>query len=220
MFVLLIEDDFDLARTLVDFLNSENIECDTRFDGEAGLEAAMSDEYDLILLDLSLPKLDGLSVCETLRINNITCPILMLTARDTISDKVSGLDVGADDYLIKPFDFEELTARMRALYRRSQNVSDVITILDLQISFRQRVATRKNRILKLSPTGWELLEILARNSPNMVTKDKLLRVIWGEQIPDNDNLRAHIFKLRQQIQTSEEHPLLHTLSGKGFVLRE
>lgn len=220
LLVLLVEDDIDFAKTVGDYLLTENIECDYAFNGQAGLNAVTSNRYDLILLDLSLPKIDGLSVCEKLRAQDIMIPVLMLTARDTIDDKVAGFDAGADDYLLKPFAFEELIVRIRALVRRAQSMADNITIADLNISFSQRTATRNGRYLKLSPTGWVMLEMLARNSPKVVLKDQLERAIWGNTPPMNDNLRAHVFKLRQQLQQLDEAPVLHTISGTGFVLRE
>lgn len=220
LLVLLIEDDMDFAETVADYLQLEKIECDYAYNGQAGLDAALANRYDLILLDLTLPKVDGLSVCEQLRRQNISSPILMLTARDTIEDKVAGFGAGADDYLLKPFAFEELVVRIRALIRRAQGISNTLRIGDLEVNFDQRSATRKQRRLKLSPTGWILLELLARNSPNVVLKEQLERAVWGEDGPSNDNLRSHVFKLRQQIQRSHETPLLHTISGTGLVLRE
>lgn len=220
LLVLLVEDDIDFAKTVADYLMTENIECDYAFNGQAGLDAAIANRYDLILLDLSLPRIDGLTVCEQLRTQDILSPVLMLTARDTIDDKVAGFEAGADDYLLKPFAFEELIVRIRALVRRAQSMADNITIADLDICFSQRVATRNGRSLKLSPTGWVMLEMLARNSPKIVLKDQLERAIWGDEPLMNDNLRSHVFKLRHQLQLPDETPLLHTISGTGFVLRE
>lgn len=219
LLVLLVEDDMDFAKTVADNLSLEGIECDFAFNGQAGLDAALSNTYDVILLDLSLPKIDGLSVCEKLRAQNIVSPILMLTARDTVNDKVAGFKSGADDYLLKPFAFEELIVRIDALVRRTQSISDRISIADLDICISQRKATRNGRDLKLSPTGWLILEVLARKSPNVVLKEHLERAIWGYDVSLNDNLRAHIFKLRHQLQQSHEPPILHTISGTGFVLR-
>lgn len=220
LLVLLVEDDIDFAKTVADYLMTENIECDYAFNGQAGLDAAIANRYDLILLDLSLPRIDGLTVCEQLRTQDILSPVLMLTARDTIDDKVAGFEAGADDYLLKPFAFEELIVRIRALVRRTQGMADNVTIADLDICFSQRVATRNGRSLKLSPTGWVMLEMLARNSPKIVLKDQLERAIWGDEPLMNDNLRSHVFKLRHQLQLPDETPLLHTISGTGFVLRE
>lgn len=220
LLVLLIEDDADFARTVADYLLLENIDCDLAFNGQAGLDAVLDSRHDLILLDLSLPKMDGLSVCEQLREQNILSPVLILTARDTLDDKVAGFETGADDYLLKPFAFEELVVRIRALIRRAQSMSDNIAIADLNICFSERLVTRGERRMKLSPTGWIILELLARNSPKVVFKEQIERAIWGDEPPIKDNLRAHVFKLRHQIQQPGESPLLHTISGTGFVLRE
>ncbi|SFT58331.1 DNA-binding response regulator, OmpR family, contains REC and winged-helix (wHTH) domain [Pseudovibrio denitrificans] len=219
LLVLLIEDDMDLAATVGDYLSFENIECDYAFNGQVGLDSALKNQYDLILLDLTLPKVDGLTVCEQLRAQNVTCPILMLTARDAVSDRVAGFEAGADDYLIKPFAFPELAVRIRALVRRSKGHSTSVTIGDLEVNLSARQASRAGRKLKLSPTGWILLEQLVRSTPNVLSKQELERAVWGDQVPASDSLKVHLYKLRRQLQRPYETQLLHTVAGHGFALR-
>ncbi len=220
LLILLVEDDMDLAATVADYLALENIECDHAFNGKAGLDQALNNQYDLILLDLTLPQVDGLSVCEQLRAQHIQCPILMLTARDAISDRVAGFEAGADDYLIKPFAFEELAVRIRALVRRSKGQSNHVKIADLTIDFDQQLAQRNGRKLKLSPTGWTLLEQLARSSPKTLSREQLERAVWGEEVPNSNSLKVHLYKLRRQIQRPHESPLLQTVAGSGYGLRQ
>ncbi|MES0811712.1 response regulator transcription factor [Roseibium sp. SCPC15] len=220
LLVLLVEDDMDLAATVADYLALEDIDCDHAYNGQAGIEAATNNRYDVVLLDLALPNIDGLTVCQTLRRSGLNCPILMLTARDTLSDKVAGFEAGTDDYLVKPFAFEELVVRIRALVRRKTGWDQNLAIGDLQIDFSERKARRAGRALRLTPTGWTLLETLSRNSPSVVTREQLERAVWGDDVPDSNSLKVHLYKLRRQIQRPHESKLLYTVSGAGFVLRE
>ncbi len=148
----------------------------------------MANRYDLILLDLTLPRMGGLTICKLLHQKNNTSSILMLTARVSISERVAGFEAGANDYLVKPFDFQELSVRIRALIRRVKGHSNSITIGDLQINLSERQAVRAGRKLKLSPTGWIILEQLARVSPQVMSKTNLERAIWGELIPESNSL--------------------------------
>ncbi|MES0880902.1 response regulator transcription factor [Roseibium sp. SCP14] len=220
LLVLLVEDDMDLAATVADYLALEEIDCDHAYNGQAGIEAATNNRYDVVLLDLALPNVDGLTVCQTLRRSGVNCPVLMLTARDTLSDKVAGFEAGTDDYLVKPFAFEELVVRIRALVRRKTGWDQNLTVGDLQIDFNERKAKRVGRALRLTPTGWTLLETLARNSPSVVTREQLERAVWGDDVPDSNSLKVHLYKLRRQVQRPHESKLLHTVSGAGFALRE
>ncbi|MEM9632461.1 MAG: response regulator transcription factor [Pseudomonadota bacterium] len=220
LLVLLVEDDMDLAATVADYLALEDIDCDHAYNGQSGIEAATNNRYDVVLLDLALPNIDGLTVCQTLRRSGVNCPVLMLTARDTLSDKVAGFEAGTDDYLVKPFAFEELVVRIRALVRRKTGWDQNLAVGDLQIDFSERKAKRAGRALRMTPTGWILLETLARNSPSVVTREQLERAVWGDDVPDSNSLKVHLYKLRRQIQRPHESKLLYTVSGAGFVLRE
>ncbi|NNL94627.1 MAG: response regulator transcription factor [Xanthomonadales bacterium] len=216
--VLLIEDHSDLAATIGDELEARGYTVDFAADGASGLGLALSQQYDLIVLDLMLPKLDGIEVCRQLRKQRVATPILMLTARDQVSDKIEGFDSGTDDYLVKPFDMNELAARIRALLRRSQGeVSDSeLRVADLVFDTGSLQVKRAGRRIELSPTCMRILRILMRESPNVVARDKLEQELWGDLLPDSDTLRSHVYNLRREIDRPFPVKLLHTLPGIGF----
>ena len=216
---LLIEDDYDLAHTVMDFLSLENIASDHASNGVSGLTLLEKNRYDIVLLDLNLPRLDGLKVCEALRKKGSDIPVLMLTARDQLKDKVDGFNAGTDDYLIKPFELEELVVRVRALSRRRSGQVQLLQCDDLIMNLTEKTVVRRNRLIKLSPTAWQLLETLLRASPNPVTRADLEHAIWGDEIPDSNSLKVHLFNLRKSIDTEFATPLIHTISGHGFALR-
>lgn len=220
--VLIIEDNHDIVANLYAFLEPLGYELDCAFNGALGLELARQSIFDVIVLDIMLPGMDGLTVCSTLRTTYAdTVPILMLTARDTISDRVAGLDSGADDYLIKPFSMKELDARLRALARRSQRkLQDTLTWGEVTLQLSTHVATRAGQPLKLSPTGFLLLETLLRAAPGIVSRADLERAIWGETPPDSSALRTHIHELRQSLDRSFAYPLLKTVPRVGYGLTE
>jgi len=217
--VLLVEDDRDLAASVADYLALEGIECDHAYNGQAGLNLATDNSYDVILLDIMLPRMDGLSVCEQLRGRGIDTPILMLTARDTLADKVAGFRAGTDDYLIKPFALEELTVRTMALSRRRSGQIQKLTVADLTMDLKQKQAARDGVSLSLTPTGWTLLETLMRASPEVVSRAALCEALWHDTPPDTDSLKVHLYKLRQQVDKPFEHTLIQTVTGHGFALR-
>lgn len=217
--VLLVEDDRDLAASVADYLALENIECDHAYNGPAGLNLASENSYDVILLDIMLPRMDGLNVCEQLRSRGIDTPILMLTARDTLSDKVAGFRAGTDDYLVKPFALEELTVRTMALSRRRSGQIQKLTIDGLSLDIKRKQASRDGITLNLTPTGWILLETLMRASPEVVSRSALCEALWQDAPPDTDSLKVHLYKLRQQVDKPFEHALIQTVTGHGFALR-
>lgn len=218
IFLLLVEDNFDLAATVVQYLELEGMTCDHAASGEAGLNMALENDYDVMVLDIMLPRLDGLEVCEALRNKGMDTPVLMLTARDTIDDKVAGFDSGTDDYLVKPFEMAELIARIRALARRKSGQAKILKALDLTIIIDAKQSFRGERELSLTPTGWMLLETFVRAFPSVVNKDKLLQAVWGDELPETDSLKVHLHKLRKEI--NRESQVLHTITGQGYVLRE
>ncbi|MCG8639524.1 MAG: response regulator transcription factor [Desulfobacterales bacterium] len=218
IFLLLVEDNFDLAATVVQYLELEGMICDHAASGEAGLNMALENDYDVIVLDIMLPRLDGLGVCEALRNKGMDTPVLMLTARDTIDDKVAGFDSGTDDYLVKPFEMAELIARIRALARRKSGQAKILKALDLTMNIDAKQSFRGERELSLTPTGWMLLETLVRAFPAVINKDKLLQAVWGDEPPETDSLKVHLHKLRKEI--NRESQVLHTITGQGYVLRE
>lgn len=219
--ILLVEDNADLAGNIIDYLERIGHRLHYAADGEAGLREALTQPVDIVLLDLALPRRDGLSVCAELRRRaDRRVPILMLTARDTIDDKLAGFASGADDYLVKPFALAELAARITALgQRRHLGQPHLLGIGDLLIDRQARQATRAGQPLHLSPLLWTLLLALAEAAPNPVTRSDLTRQLWGDQPPSSDTLRAHVHLLRQVIDKPFAHALLETVHGIGFRLR-
>ena len=218
--VLLVEDDLDLAETVIDYLEIESISCDYASNGMAGLNFLEKNSYDVVLLDLNLPYLDGLSLCEKIRSEGNDTPILMLTARDQLDDKLAGFEAGTDDYLVKPFELKELVVRIHALARRRSGQMQLLRCGDLVMNIKEHTVIRANQKIKLSPIGWQLLETLLRSSPETVTKQKLIASVWGEDPPDSNSLKVHIFHLRRAIDDPFSVPLLHTVTGHGFAIRK
>lgn len=217
---LLIEDDRDLAEAISDYMELDGIEFDFAYNGLAGFNLALSNSYDIILTDLSMPKMDGIDVCQSLREKGISTPILMLTARDTLNDKLSGFSAGSDDYLVKPFAMEELKVRILALTRRSKGTVTSLTIADLTVDLDRHQVTRAGNIIKLPPVCWKMLVCLVQNSPNVVSKSKLEDEVWGGDLPNADSLKVHLFKLRQAIDSKFENKLIHTIHGVGIAIRQ
>jgi len=218
--VLLIEDNLDLSASVSEYLALENIQCDFAYNGETGLQLIKQGLFDVILLDINLPRMDGLAVCEQLRLSGIDTPILMLTSRDTLEDKLAGFRVGTDDYLVKPFALEELTVRIRVLANRKSGQVQKLQVSDLQMDFLRHEVIRAKQILSITPIGWKLLEALMRESPSILTRTQLQQVVWSDEPPDSNSLKVHLFKLRQQVDVPFDTKLIHTLTGQGFVLRE
>ena len=218
--VLLVEDDFDLAETVIDYLSIESISCDYASNGIAGLQLLEKYSYDVLLLDLNLPRLDGLSLCERLRSDGNDTPVLMLTARDQLYDKLAGFEAGTDDYLVKPFELEELVVRIHALAKRRSGQVQLLRCGDLVMNLKEHSVIRADRPIKLSPIAWQLLEALLRASPESVTKQALVTSVWGDDPPDSNSLKVHIHHLRKAIDEAFPSPLLHTVPGHGFALRE
>ena len=218
--VLLIEDDKDLSEAISDYMELDGIEFDFAYNGAAGLNLALNQTYDIILTDLNMPKMDGIHVCQTLRQKGITTPILMLTARDTLDDKLSGFAAGSDDYLVKPFAMEELKVRLFALVRRAQGVVSNLTVGDLSIDLDKHLVTRAGQVLKMPPLCWKILVCLMQNSPNVVSKSKLEDQVWGDDLPNADSLKVHLFKLRQAIDAPFENKMIQTIHGVGVAIRE
>ena len=217
--VLLVEDDLDLAQTVVQYLELENIQCDHASNGVAGLNLMQSHPYQVLLLDLNLPRLDGIRVCEALRQQGNDTPILMLTARDQLRDKVAGFDAGTDDYLVKPFELQELVVRIQALARRRSGQSRLLRCGALEMNLNERKVQRDGIDIKLSPTGWKLLEALLRASPDVISREQLEHAVWGDDIPDSNSLKVHLFHLRKSVDADFDEPLIHTIAGQGFTLR-
>lgn len=218
--LLLVEDDKDLASAIIDYLELEGIDCDHAANGLSGFNLINQNFYDVIILDLNLPKMDGLKICTSVREQGDDVPILMLTARDRLEDKLAGFEKGADDYLIKPFAMQELIARVQVLSRRRSGEVAKLKVADIEMDFKAKKAMRDGIELKLTPISFKLLEILVRESPNVVSREKLMQSVWGNEQPDSNSLKVHLFNLRKAVDGQNAKKLIHTLASKGFALRE
>lgn len=221
MRILVIEDNPDILANLYGFLEPLGYDIDSARTGAAGLAIAGLDRFDAIVLDVMLPGMDGLEVCRTLRrIFRRDTPILMLTARDTLRDKVLGFEAGADDYLVKPFSLVELDIRLKALTRRAsgQHFEKEMQFADVRFDPSAMNATRAGVELRLTPTGYRLLAALLRAAPRVVTRAELEHEVWGDSPPDSDALRTHIHALRLALDKPFACPLLRTLPGIGYCL--
>ena len=218
--VLLVEDHNDLAASIGDYLESSGFAMDFAADGAIALNLLDENPYDVIILDLMLPKIDGIRVCERLRERGDGTPILMLTARDQLDDKVAGFNAGADDYLVKPFEMEELSVRVRALIRRARGeMSDgAMRVGDLVFDPRTMRVEREGHRVNLSPTSIRILKVLMRESPRLVSREQLENELWGDMLPDSDTLRSHMYNLRKGIDRPYKTKLLHTVQGMGFKI--
>ena len=219
--VLLVEDNPDILANLYAFLEPLGYTLDSARSGPAALALAFAHVHDVVVLDLMLPGMDGLDVCRRLRSGlRARTPVLMLTARDGLQDKVAGFEAGADDYLVKPFSMVELDLRLRALLRRvpQQNSATVLTAGELRLDLGQFEAWRGGVPLRLTPTGVKLLAALMRAAPQVVTRAQLEREIWGDNPPNSDALRTHLHALRTVVDKQFTRPLLRTLPGFGYCL--
>ena len=222
MRILVIEDNRDILANILDYLELKGFTVDCAQDGLSGMHLALTQPYDLIVLDIMLPGMDGYQLCQKLRqeANNNT-PIIMLTARDALDDRLKGLHAGADDYLVKPFALSELVARIEAVLRRSSGTNKrVLEVADLRYNLETLEVSRAGQSLKLNPIGLKLLATLMQRSPAVVRREALEEALWGDDIPDSDSLRSHIHQLRQSIDKPFAITLLHTVHGVGFRLAD
>lgn len=219
--ILIIEDDEAIVRVLRRSLAYDGYTVDVALDGETGLQIARDNHPDLVILDWMLPGMDGLEVCQRLRAGG-NIPVLMLTAKDTTADRVQGLDAGADDYMVKPFELEELSARVRALLRRTQpDRAPVLTFADLSLDTSTRQAMRKNRVISLTAKEYDLLELFLRHPRQVLTREMIFDRVWGYDFGGESNvLDVYIRYLRQKLEAEGEPRLIHTQRGVGYVLRE
>lgn len=221
--VLIIEDNQDLAANVADYLGERSYLADVALDGVTGLHLAVANRYDAIVLDIMLPGMDGLTVCRRLRQDvRMTVPILMLTARATLNDKVAGFAEGADDYLVKPFELRELDVRLQALIRRSRQGEQLqlLQVGDLEFNLGTRELRRAGRAVELSAMPLKILELLMKRSPIVVSRREIEQALWGDTPPDSDALRVHMHTLRSGIDPPDLPPLLRTLRGIGYQLRK
>lgn len=222
MRVLIIEDNQEIASNIYDFLEPKGYILDWAHNGNNGLDFALKNDYDVIVLDLMLPGLDGLEICKRLREEKKTTPIIMLTARDSLEDKITGFDTGADDYLVKPFALPELEIRIQALSRRANpvTVKKVLKIDNLHYDPQTHKATRGSRQITLTATTIKILELLMQQSHRVVKREEIEQEIWGDNPPDSDALRTHMHSLRNAVDQADEKPLLKTIRGIGYRLSE
>ena len=221
MRVLVIEDESGVAGFLKKGLGEASYAVDQADNGIDGLHKAVSETYDAIVLDLMLPGMDGFSVLREVRSREIGTPVICLTARDGVDDRIKGLDLGADDYLAKPFSFSELLARLRALLRRGRDLHpNPITVADLQVDVLARSVHRGDRRIDLSPTEFALLEYLARHAGQVLSRTMILEHVWDmNQDPMTNVIDVHINRLRKKVDQCFDRPLIRTIRGVGYVLR-
>ena len=219
--ILVVDDDPKIRSVLSRGLRFEGYTVQVAEDGTQALQLARLEAPDLVVLDVMLPGMDGLEICRRLR-QGMAAPILMLTARDAVPDRIAGLDSGADDYLVKPFDFDELLARIRALLRRVQPQSEdeVLTFADLRLNLATREVLRGDRLLDLTAREFELLLYFLRNPRRVLTRDQILDQVWGTVYVESNAIEVHIGRLRDKLEAADEPRLIQTLRGAGYALRE
>ncbi|USD67556.1 response regulator transcription factor [Vibrio sp. SCSIO 43136] len=218
--ILVVEDNLELQGILADFLEIKGAEADFAADGALGLELGLSGEFDAIILDVMLPKMDGMDVAKLLRSQGVTTPILMLTALNGQQDLLTGFESGVDDFVSKPFQFPELEARLSALIKRYRG--DVAKTLmrfgELEVDDKTHQVTRCGKVLDISPALYQILITLVKAQGEVVSRETLIYQLWGEDVPDNDVLRSHIYLLRNSLDKPFDHPMLVTVPKFGFKL--
>ena len=220
--VLIVEDNRDICANIAAYLEKYSYILDFAYDGISAMHLALTNPFDVIVLDLMLPGMDGLRFCQKLRADaRLDTPVLMLTARDTLEDKLEGFAAGADDYLVKPFALQELHVRLQALYKRSRKKTDkLLTVGDLTLNQDTLQVHRTGQRVELHPAGMKLLQRLMEQSPSVVTRDELETLLWADEPPDGDALRSHMYKLRQVIDRPFDHALIHTVHRIGYRIAE
>lgn len=220
MKLLLVEDNQQVAEVIFEYFEEPTYDLDYAATGTLGLQLASENSYQCIILDIMLPGIDGLTLCKSLRDHGVSTPIIMLTARDTNQDMLRGLSIGADDYILKPFDLELLEARIHAVVRRSDGsgFKSSITVGDLFIDLRTRTVTRENKLIKLNPSGFKILKLLCQRAPNTVSREEIERVLWPDNTPDQDLLRKHIYQLRTKIDKPFHDEIIVTVPKLGYKI--
>ena len=220
MKILLVDDETELSDPLSRILLQEGYEVDVANDGAAGMDLALQNQYDLLILDWMLPHKSGLEICRAVRSHSLATPVLFLTAKDTIDDRVDGLDAGADDYLVKPFELRELLARVRALLRRTTletSNSDRLKVADLELDVEDRLAYRSGKAINLSEKEIELLTFFMQHPDRLLTHEEIYSHLWqADEQPSSNVLAALVRLLRRKIETKGQTQLIHTVYGKGY----
>lgn len=218
MRILIVEDARAIAESISEYFTLFGYVCDFAYDGLSGLQLAMKNSYDIYILDISMPQMNGLDLCKALRKSSTKIPgIIFLTARDTLEDKLIGFSSGGDDYLVKPFKLEELKARIEAIYQRCSGASVKLLQVDsLQLNLDTCEVTREGKPITLTKNCYKLLMVLMKHSPAVVSRETLTYELWADEFPDSDSLKSHIYRLRQEIDKPFGVPLIHTVQGHGF----
>jgi OmpR-family two-component system manganese-sensing response regulator len=222
MRILLVDDEVELTDPLIRVLTREGYTVDAAYNGTIGRQMAQSGSYDLLILDWMLPGKTGLDICQELRQEGKVTPVLFLTAKDTLDDRVAGLDAGADDYLVKPFELRELLARVRALLRRStthsyEATTGRLSVADLELDCENQLAYRQGRVIELSQKESQLLQYFMQHTGQLLTHAQIMEYLWqGEEQPSSNVIAALIRLLRRKIEVGKEIPLIHTVYGKGY----
>ena len=223
MKLLLVEDDIEISELLTEVLNAEGYIVDVAGDGKEGWDFVEFCDYDLIMLDVMLPKLNGVDLCRRLRAKDYQMPIIMLTAKDSTEDKINSLDAGADDYVVKPYKLRELLAKIRALLRRrTVSASPILQWGDLSVDPNTCKVTYKEQTLKLTPKEYGLLELFLRNGSNLLTRSKILDNLWYfEKLPDENTVKAHMVRLRKKLsKAGAANDFIETVYGLGYRLKQ
>jgi DNA-binding response OmpR family regulator len=221
MKILIVEDDVKISSFLEKGLSEENYVVDCCYDGEEATYLIKSNKYDLIILDLMIPYIDGITLCKDLRDSGIDTPIIMLTAKDSIEDKVLGLNTGANDYLAKPFSFEELLARINVQLRGGKSLTNQLQIADLKLDIDKKSVTRADKLIKLSSKEYMLLEYLMLNKEKIISEEMINNILWDmDENTESNIISVFIYRLRKKIDKDSDLKLIHTIRGMGYKVSE
>lgn len=221
MRVLLVEDNLDLCASLADALESDDFTVDYAYDGKTGFNLIKDNEYDIIILDINLPNMNGIDLCKAIRDDlDLSTPIIMLTARLDLEDKLASFNNGADDYLVKPFETLELIARLKILGKRTNSRETILRVGDLSYDTKRLQAKREGKIIDLNSSCRTLLALLMKRSPETVSRQALAHALWGDELPEGDVLKIHIHNLRQKIDKPFDRAYLKTVRGSGYQLSD
>lgn len=221
MRILVVEDERDLNRIITKHLKKNNYSVDSCFDGQEALDFISYSEYDLIITDIMMPNIDGYEFIDKLRANMNTTPVIMLTAKDALEDKIVGLDSGADDYIVKPFEFDELLARIRVLMRRNYGLAtNIIQIEDVVLDISKKQVTKGDELINLTGKEYEVLEYLMKNKESILSRDQILNHVWDYDYEGASNIVDVIIKnIRKKLSTGEDSTIIHTKRGLGYFVK-